>query len=96
MINRYIPKIDQIADATIKIKRIIGVLICRNFKISTTINATKIGHMQYPKIDTDWKYDIFPPSTLILNVTITAPKNTENINTINVVESIKYLNSYCQ
>ena len=39
--------------------------------------------MQYPKIDTDWKYDTFPPMTLILKETIVAARNTEKNNNRN-------------
>ena len=33
--------------------------------------------MQYPKIATDWKKEISPPSTFTLKLTIIAPAKTE-------------------
>ena len=53
----------------------------------TIISATKMGQMQYPNIEMDWKYEILPPNILMLKVTMMPPANTAKINAINVVVS---------
>jgi hypothetical protein len=45
-INIDLPKIAQIVDTIISTKRIIGLVIWKNFKMPTIISAIKIGHMQ--------------------------------------------------
>lgn len=87
-----LPKMAHTVPTKMRINRTMGLRICRNLSMLTTINAMNIGQIQYPNIDTDWKYDILPPNTFILNVTITAPMNTAKINTIKVVESFILLN----
>ena len=47
----------------------------------------KMGNMQYPKIDTAWKYEISPPNTRTLKLITDAPNKHPKNKIKNWVES---------
>jgi hypothetical protein len=69
-------------------------LIWASFNIYNTTIAIKSGIMQYPRIDTDWRYDMFPPKILVLKVTTIAPTKTDEKSRVNCSESTLYIGYY--